>query len=134
MNRCENTIKEYKYENAIKEYKRIIPRTFLTTADTSDTTNYDTVLDIQINPLAKGINYFNLSIDPDANALYNIFIAKVLVVRDLEITAIWSLTLPHIQDMLYDGFNPGDHIIVQHIATSLTPITTGATLVFNEVI
>lgn len=124
MIRCESGIKEYKY---------VIPRTLLTTVYTSDT-NYETVFDIQINPLAKGINYFNISIDPDANALYNIIIAKLFVATDLEITAIWSLNLPFVQDMLYDGFSAGDHIIVQHRAKTLNEITTGATLVFNEVL
>lgn len=110
------------------------PRMALTTK-TTQSTSYETILDMLISTDALGISYFTLAIDPDPNARYRILIGKLMNVVELELTAVWQLSLPHLTQGIYDGFKAGDEILIQHKTTSAAiEVKTGATLEFNEVI
>jgi len=109
------------------------PRTFLNTLSTSSTSYVD-LLATKISEDAKGLCYFVLSIDPDPNALYQIIIARMLNANDLELTAIWSVTLPHLTSGVYQGLNAGDQIIIRHKSATGASVKTGISLEFNEVV
>ncbi|MEM2197261.1 MAG: hypothetical protein QW290_09300 [Sulfolobales archaeon] len=110
------------------------PRIFLDTKSTNSTTYVD-LLRVQLSPDIKGVSYFILAIDPDPKALYRIMITRILNVIDLELTAIWQVSLPHLTSGVYEGFEPNDYIIVQHKSTDPTVIVkSGVALEFNEVV
>jgi len=109
------------------------PRTFLNTLTTSSTTYVD-LLTTKISEDAKGLCYFVLSIDPDPNALYQIIIARMLNTNDLELTAIWSVTLPHLTSGVYQGLMAGDQIIIRHKSATGASVKTGISLEFSEVV
>jgi len=109
------------------------PRMFLDTRTTAST-DYVELLTVEISNNAKGVSYFVLSIDPDPNALYQITIARMLSVNDLELTAIWTVSLPHLTAGVYEGFNAGDKIIVRHKSTNAAvTVKSGISCEFNEV-
>jgi hypothetical protein len=110
------------------------PRVFLDTK-TTNSTSYDTIFEVMISQDARGLSFFSLAIDPDPNALYRILIGNMLNVVEVELSAVWSLQLPHLTSGVYEGFRAGDRILVQHRSKSSTvTVKTGATLAFNEVI
>jgi len=110
------------------------PRIALVTLSTSSTTYVD-LLNIEISKDALGVSYFVLSIDPDPKALYKIILARILETNDLEITAIWSVELPHITSGVYKGLKAGDKILIQHKTTdAAVTVKTGLALAFNEVV
>jgi len=109
------------------------PRIFLDTK-TTDSTEYAELLLVEISSNAKGLSYFVLSIDPDPNALYQIQIARLLTQNDLELTAIWTVSLPHLTSGVYEGFNAGDKIVVRHRSTNAAiTVKSGISCEFNEV-
>jgi hypothetical protein len=71
------------------------PRIFLGTFTTSST-NYEPLVDVRISDDALGISYLTMAIDPDPNALYKIIVGRVMSVNETELTAVWSLHLPHL--------------------------------------
>jgi len=109
------------------------PRMFLDTRTTAST-EYVELLTVEISSNAKGVSYFVLSIDPDPNALYQIVIARMLNVNDLELTAIWTVSLPHLTAGVYEGFDAGDKIMIRHktINAAIT-VKSGISCEFNEV-
>ena len=109
------------------------PKFYLTTK-TTDSTEYQIVLETEIAKDCKGVSFFTLAVDPDPNALYRIIVGKLMDVTELELTSIWSLNLPHLTTGVYKGLLPGDQIIVWHrsISPDLT-VKTGVTCSFNEV-
>jgi len=109
------------------------PRFYLITSTTNNV-NYETILDVGISTDARGISYFTIAMDPDPNALYRITIGSIMTVNELELTAVWSLELPHLTSGVYMGFRPGDRIVIQHRSPNATLIKTGVTLAFNEVV
>ncbi|MEM1525130.1 MAG: hypothetical protein QW618_03200 [Nitrososphaerales archaeon] len=110
------------------------PRLALETRSTNNT-SYEDVIKLQLSPDIKGVSFLTLAIDPDPNARYRIIIARLLIVVDLELTAVWSISLPHLTSGVYEGFKPGDWIIIQHKSISSTvTVKTGATLQLNEVV
>jgi len=109
------------------------PRIFLDTRTTNQTT-YQELLKLQISPDASGISYFVLSIDPDPNALYHIIIANSLNTNDLELTAIWTVALPHLTKGVYEGFHAGDNIIIRHKAITGFTVKSGISLEMSEVV
>jgi hypothetical protein len=110
------------------------PRFFLDTKATNST-SYETILDVQLSNDIEGLSYFSLAVDPDPKALYRILIGRILNVVEVELTAVWSLELPHLTSGVYLGFDAGDRILIQHRSTDPTvTVKTGATLAFNEVV
>ena len=110
------------------------PRMLLDTKETNSTTYVD-LASVKISDDAKGISYFVLSIDPDPNALYRIIIAKILDTVDLEVTAIWTVTFPHLTSGVYQGFRAGDTILIRHRTTNgAITVKSGISLAFNEVV
>jgi len=109
------------------------PRTFLDTRTTSSTSYVD-LLVLKISNDAKGVSYFVLSIDPDPNALYQILVAKILQQNDLELTAIWTTTLPHLTKGVYEGLNAGDDIVIRHKSATGAAVKSGISLEMNEVV
>jgi hypothetical protein len=103
-------------------------------AATTQSTVYVIILDVTINLDVAGVNNFSLSIDPDPNALYSIQIGKILSVTEAPLSAIWSLVLPLVQGMIYEGLVQGDHVTVQHRSPTGQSITTGVTAFINEVV
>jgi hypothetical protein len=113
------------------------PRIFLDTQVTSSY-EYVAILNTRISNDALGISYLTLAIDPDPNALYRIKVGRIFDVTDIELTAVWSLILPHLTKGVYAGFRAGDPIFIAHrvrpTAPSETQIKTSFTCAFNEVI
>lgn len=110
------------------------PRMFLDTKTTTSTSYVD-LLVTKISNDAKGVCYFVLSIDPDPNALYQIMVARLLNENDLELTAIWTTTLPHLTKGVYEGFQAGDDIVVRHkTIDAAKEVKSGVSLEFNEVV
>lgn len=109
------------------------PRLALETKTTTST-SYEDIVALKVSDNACGVSYFVLSIDPDPNALYQIIIAKMLHQNDLELTAIWTATLPHLTKGVYDGFLAGDSIIVRHKSTTGVSIKSSVSLEMSEVV
>lgn len=110
------------------------PRLFLDTRET-DSTEYVELLDAKISEDVKGLSSFSLAIDPDPNALYEMHITRLIDVVDLELTAIWQVTLAHLTSGVYMGFLAADHIVVRHKTTDAAiTVKTGITCAFNEVV
>ncbi len=110
------------------------PRAALQTKSTNST-DYQPIIRLQLSPDIIGISYLTLGVEPDPNALYKIKVGKILDVIDLELTAIWSLELPHLTEGVYAGFDPNDMIEVWHKSTSSTvTVKSGATCALNEVV
>lgn len=109
------------------------PNLFIKTLSTSSTSPVPLV-SVKISEACKGISYFAISIDPDPRALYNILIGRFVDEKDLELTAIWSIELPHLTCGVYTGFQPGDAIVITHrTADPSITVKSGISLVFNEV-
>jgi len=110
------------------------PRVFLGTR-TTNKTDYEVLVEVEISGDALGISYLTVAIDPDPNALYKIHLGRLMSVTELELTAVWSLLLPHLTYGYYTGFKPGDKILIAHRSKDpMTSIKTGYTLAFNEVV
>jgi len=110
------------------------PKVFLKTLSTNSTDYQDLVV-VQISTDAQGVSFFVLSIDPDPDALYQILVANLLKEVDLEITAVWTLELAHLTCGVYKGFKAGDSIVVRHKSKSAAvTVKSGVSLAFNEVV
>ena len=110
------------------------PRLFLDSKET-DSTEYVLLLDAKISEDVRGLSFFSLAIDPDPNALYEIHITRVIDAVDVELGAVWSVVFAHLTNGVYTAFKAADHIIVRHKTTEPpTPVKTGITCAFNEVI
>jgi len=102
---------------------------------TTNSTSYVALLDAKIMEDAKGLSYFSLAIDPDPSARYEIHVGKIMDVVDLELTAMWGVTLEHLSAGVYKGFDAGDRIVVRHKSTDgAITIKSGITLAMNEVV
>jgi len=110
------------------------PRVFLGTKSTNKT-DYESLVEVEISGDALGISYLTLAIDPDPNALYKVHLGRLMSVTELELTAVWSLLLPHLTFGYYAGLKPGDKILIAHRSKDPTiTVKTGFTLAFNEVV
>jgi len=92
------------------------------------------LLVLKISNDAKGVCYFVLSIDPDPNALYQIIVTKILNQNNLELTAIWTTSLPHLTKGVYEGFHAGDDIVVRHKSATGAEVKSAVSLELNEVV
>jgi hypothetical protein len=102
---------------------------------TTSSTTFEEILRLQLNPDILGISYLSMSIDPDPNARYRIMIGRLLRVEDEELTAIWSLVLPHLTQGFYKGLHAGDFIRIAHRSTNpAVTVKTSYALALNEVV
>jgi hypothetical protein len=110
------------------------PRVFLGTRSTNKT-DYEVLVEAEVSGDALGLSYLTLAIDPDPNAFYKIHLGSLMSVTELELTAVWSLMLPHLTYGYYAGFKAGDKILIAHRSKDPTvTVKTGFTLAFNEVV
>lgn len=109
------------------------PRPFLVSVTTSSVTYVD-LINTYVSNDAKGVSALYAGINPDPNAVYRIFIGKIMMVTDVALNVIWDLTMEHIDKGWYQGLTQGDPLLIQVRSPTGVSTTTNATLYLSEVV
>ena len=116
-------LKWYIMEKPVLSYKRVA----------TNKGDFEEVLSYRLSPGILGISRLLLSLNADPEARYRIQIGTLLNIEDSPICAVFNIDLPHLENKVYVGLNPGDYISIMHRSPSGTTVISEAFLEINEV-
>jgi len=99
----------------------------------TNNTDFEEVLSYRLPPGILGLSRLLLSLNTDPEASYRIQIGTLFNIEDSPICAVFNIDLPHLDNKVYVGLNPGDFITIMHRSPSGTTIISEAFLELNEV-